>query len=72
MAFVTGARPPGHQAGGPDANKEKEIFMPGPQVGEAAPDFTLPRSLDAVLTLSECLAYGPVLLHFYVFDFGTI
>jgi len=46
--------------------------MPGPQVGEAAPDFTLPRSFDATLTLSECLAHGPVLLHFYVFDFGTI
>jgi peroxiredoxin len=46
--------------------------MPGPQVGDVAPDFTLPRSLEAVLTLSECLAYGPVLLHFYVFDFGTI
>jgi peroxiredoxin len=46
--------------------------MPGPQVGDAAPDFTLPRSLEATLTLSECLAHGPVLLHFYVFDFGTI
>jgi peroxiredoxin len=46
--------------------------MPVPQVGEAAPDFTLPRSLDAVLTLSECLKHGPVLLHFYVFDFGTV
>jgi peroxiredoxin len=46
--------------------------MLGPQVGEAAPDFTLPRSLDAVLTLSEYLALGPALLHFYVFDFGTI
>ena len=46
--------------------------MPGLQVGEAAPDFTLPRSLDAELTLSECLAHGPVLLLFYVFDFGTI
>ena len=46
--------------------------MPGPQVGEPAPDFTLPRSLDAVLTLSECLTHGPVLLHFYVFDFGTV
>jgi len=46
--------------------------MPGPQVGVAAPDFTLPRSLDAVLTLSEALAQCPVLLHFYVFDFGTV
>ena len=72
MAFVTGAWPPGYQAGGPDTNTEEEVFMPGPQVGETAPDFTLPRSLDAVLTLSECLAQGPVLLHFYVFDFGTV
>ena len=72
MALVTGAWPPGYLAGGPDANKEEEVFMPSLQVGEAAPDFTLPRSLDAVLTLSECLAHGPVLLHFYVFDFGTI
>ena len=46
--------------------------MLDPQVDDAAPDFTLPRSLEAVLTLSECLAHGPVLLHFYVFDFGTI
>jgi hypothetical protein len=56
----------------PTGSKEEEGCMLGPQVGEAAPDFTLPRSLDAVLTLSECLAQGPVLLHFYVFDFGTI
>jgi peroxiredoxin len=41
-------------------------------VGDAAVDFTLPQSLEATLTLSECLARGPVLLHFYVFDFGTI
>ena len=72
MALVNGVWPPGHQAGGPDANQEEEGCMPGPQVGEAAPDFTLPRSLDAVLTLSECLAHGPALLHFYVFDFGTV
>ena len=72
MTFVTGAWPLGHRVGRPDANKEEEVFMPGPQIGEAAPDFTLPRSLDAALTLSECLAHGPVLLHFYVFDFGTV
>ena len=46
--------------------------MPELQVGAAAVDFTLPRSLEATLTLSECLANGPVLLHFYVFDFGTV
>ena len=72
MALVNGAWPPGHRVGGPDAKKEEEVYMPGPQVGDVAPDFMLPRSLDAVLTLSECLAHGPVLLHFYVFDFGTV
>ena len=46
--------------------------MPSPQVGDVVSDFTLPRSLEATLTLSECLTNGPVLLHFYVFDFGTI
>jgi hypothetical protein len=44
----------------PDANKEEEVFMPGPHVGEAVPDFTLPWSLNAVLTLMECLAQGSV------------
>jgi hypothetical protein len=34
--------------------------MPGPHVGEAVPDFTLPWSLNAVLTLMECLAQGSV------------
>ena len=72
MAYVTRVWPPGHHTGGPDAYQGEEGCMPGPQVGEAAPDFTLPRSLDAVLTLTECLAQGPVLLHFYVFDFGTV
>jgi hypothetical protein len=72
MALVKGVWLPGHRAVRSDANKEEEGCMPGPQVGEAAPDFTLPRSLDAMLPLSECLAHGPVLLHFYVFDFGTI
>jgi peroxiredoxin len=46
--------------------------MPSLQVGDVVSDFTLPRSLEATLTLSECLPNGPVLLHFYVFDFGTI
>jgi peroxiredoxin len=46
--------------------------MPDPQVGAAAPDCTLPQSLEATLTLSECLTHGAVLLHFYVFDFGTV
>ena len=46
--------------------------MAGPQVGDTAPDFTLPHTLEKTLTLSELLKNGPVLLHFYCFDFGTI
>ncbi len=46
--------------------------MAGPQVGDVAPDFTLPRTFEESVTLSELLERGPVLLHFYVFDFGAI
>jgi peroxiredoxin len=46
--------------------------MLGPQVGDVAPDFTLPQGVDGMLTLSTSLARGPVLLHFYVFDFGRV
>jgi len=46
--------------------------MAGLQVGDRAPDFTLPRTLDDSVTLSEVLQNGPVLLHFYCFDFGRI
>ena len=46
--------------------------MAEPQVGEAAPDFTLPRTLEESVTLSEMLKQGPVVLHFYCFDFGAI
>jgi peroxiredoxin len=49
-----------------------EVVMDGPQVGDPAPDFTLPRTLEESVTLSELFERGPVLLHFYVFDFGSI
>ena len=55
-----------------DESRARRQQMSTLPAGVAAPDFTLPRSFDATLTLSECLAHGPVLLHFYVFDFGTI
>jgi peroxiredoxin len=42
------------------------------RVGDTAPDFTLPRGVDQTLTLSDLLSTGAVLIHFYVFDFGTI
>jgi peroxiredoxin len=46
--------------------------MPEPQVGDIAPNFTLPHTFEESVTLSELLESGPVLLLFYVFDFGPI
>lgn len=47
-------------------------MTPPPDVGDAAPDFTLRRTFDESVTLSDLLTRGPVLLHFYVFDFGGV
>lgn len=41
-----------------------------PMVGDTAPDFTLRRAIDQTVSLAELRANGPVLLAFYVFDFG--
>lgn len=46
--------------------------MPAPQIGDRAPDFTLPRTFEESVSLADLLRQGSVLLHFYVFDFGTI
>lgn len=46
--------------------------MTAPQVGDRAPDFTLPHTLEESISLAELLRHGPVLLHFYVFDFGRV
>ena len=46
--------------------------MSAPLVGDRAPDFTLPRTFEESVTLADLLRRGPVLLHFYVFDFGSI
>jgi peroxiredoxin len=46
--------------------------MSGPQVGDIAPDFTLPRTFEESVRLYDLLARGPVLLHFCCFDFGNI
>jgi hypothetical protein len=40
------------------------------QAGERAPDFRLRHTFTSTASLSERLAAGPVLLAFYVFDFG--
>lgn len=44
----------------------------GPPVGAKAPDFTLPQDINTTLTLSELVRSKPVLLLFYVADFGMI
>jgi len=43
-----------------------------PAVGELAPDFALRRWFDDVITLSDLRRRGPVVVAFYVFDFGEI
>lgn len=46
--------------------------MPGPHVGERAPDFTLRHTFDQQVQLQEVRRQGPVVLAFYVFDFGSV
>lgn len=41
-----------------------------PDVGDDAPDFTLRRTFDESVSLSGLLERGPVVLVFYVFDYG--
>jgi peroxiredoxin len=42
------------------------------EMGDQAPHFTLPASNGEAVSLSDCLARGPVVLLWYVFDFGRI
>ena len=41
------------------------INAKGLKVGEKAPDFILPNAFDNLLSLSDCLKSGPVVLKFY-------
>jgi len=41
-------------------------------LGSPAPDFELRRTFDERVSLAELRALGPVVVHFYVFDFGGI
>ena len=41
-------------------------------VGAIAPDFTLRHTFEKTVTLSDLLTRGPVVVAFYVFDFGNI
>ncbi|HJQ91848.1 MAG TPA: hypothetical protein VJ950_09080 [Acidimicrobiia bacterium] len=41
-------------------------------VGATAPGFTLRRTFEESVSLHELAARGPVVVAFYVFDFGNI
>jgi hypothetical protein len=43
-----------------------------PGVGALAPEFFLRRSFEESISLSDLLQGGPLLLAFYVFDFGSV
>ena len=42
------------------------------QVGDRAPLFNLPSSTGQPIALSDYLARGPVVLAWYLFDFGRV
>ncbi len=44
----------------------------GPSVGEVAPDFELRRTFEETVSLSDLRSKGPVVVAFYVFDFGNL
>jgi len=41
-------------------------------VGDRAPEFELRRTFEESITLRDLLERGPVLIAFYVFDFGSV
>jgi peroxiredoxin len=48
------------------------MLMSQLEIGDAAPDFTLRRTFDEDVSLAALRASGPVVVHFYVFDYGGI
>lgn len=42
------------------------------ELGDRAPDFDLRRSFEESVRLQDLIARGPVVLVFYVFDFGHV
>jgi peroxiredoxin len=45
---------------------------PPPGAGDRAPDFTLRHTFTEQVTLADRWRRGPVVLAFYVFDFGPV
>jgi peroxiredoxin len=50
--------------------REKGTHMPG-EIGEVAPDFTLPSTSEGDITLSQYRGRKHVILSFHVFDFTS-
>jgi hypothetical protein len=63
-----GGTPAAH--GGEDVNDS--TTPPWPGVGDRAPDFTLRHTFTDRVTLADRWRSGPVVLAFYVFDFGPV
>ena len=45
---------------------------PRPGIGDQAPGFTLRHTFTEQVTLADRWQRGPVVLAFYVFDFGSV
>ena len=43
-----------------------------PAVGDRAPSFSLRKTFEEKISLEHLLERGPLLLAFYVFDFGSV
>jgi peroxiredoxin len=43
-----------------------------PGVGDRAPSFSLRKTFEEKISLEHLLERGPLLLAFYVFDFGSV
>lgn len=43
-----------------------------PLVGDTVPDFTLRRTFEESIGLADLRSRGPVVVAFYVFDFGNL
>jgi AhpC/TSA family len=80
VGYRDGSRPvavgiPGHRAGAypPPCRETAATHFttpPRPGAGDRAPDFTLRHTFTEQVTLADRWRRGPVVLAFYVFDFG--
>jgi hypothetical protein len=81
VGYGDGSRPVPRDSRAPDrANPSSsgEITVthpttpPRPAAGDRAPDFTLRHTFTEQVTLADRWQRGPVVLAFYVFDFGPV